>query len=192
VSAPTPHTPANAPLPNAAAVVAFWRSAGPARWYAKDATFDAEIRARFFSLHEAACHGKLQHWEKTESGTLALILVLDQFSRNMFRDDARAFASDPQALTLARRAVDRGMARRTPPPLQQFFFLPFMHAENLADQLHCVELCRAAGLADNLRYAEIHADVIRRFGRFPHRNRVLGRATTPEEQAFLDSGGFAG
>lgn len=184
--------PAGAVLPDAAAVRAFWREAGPARWYAKDAAFDAEIRTRFLALHAAAQHDALAAWERTDAGTLALILVLDQFSRNMFRDDARAFASDPQALALARRAVDRGVARRTPPPLQQFLFLPFMHAENLADQLYCVELCRAAGLAENRRYAEIHADVIRRFGRFPHRNRVLGRVTTPAEQAFLDGGGFAG
>jgi uncharacterized protein (DUF924 family) len=173
-------------------IIAFWRAAGPARWFNKDAAFDAEVRARFLALWEAARDGKLKAWEDSDDGALALILVLDQFPRNIFRNEARAFATDAAALELARRAVDRGVDARVDPALRAFVYLPFMHSENLADQERCVALCRAAGLTDNIDFAVDHADIIRRFGRFPHRNRVLGRATTPEEAAFLAGGGFAG
>jgi uncharacterized protein (DUF924 family) len=173
-------------------IVAFWRAAGPARWFTKDAAFDAEVRARFLALWEAARDGRCAAWEASDDGTLALILVLDQFPRNIFRNEARAFATDAAALELARRAVDRGVDARIDPALRAFAYLPFMHSENLADQERCVALCRAAGLTDNIDFAVEHADIIRRFGRFPHRNRVLGRATTPEEAAFLAGGGFAG
>jgi len=118
--------------------------------------------------------------------------VLDQFPRNMFRGDARTFAADPLARAVAERALARGFDRAVAPALRTFFYLPFEHSENLADQERCVALNRAAEDEDGLKWAELHADIIRRFGRFPHRNKALGRATTPEEQAFLDSGGFAG
>ncbi|TAK47525.1 MAG: DUF924 domain-containing protein [Xanthobacteraceae bacterium] len=180
------------PLPDAAAVLTFWREAGPSRWWSRDAAFDAEVGARFRALHERARTGALASWQDSDEGLLALVIVLDQFSRNLYRDDARAFATDAEALALARGAIARGADRRVAPPLSLFFYLPFMHSEASADQQRCVELFRAADLPDNLRFAEIHADIIRRFGRFPHRNRALGRATTPEEQAFLDGGGFAG
>jgi uncharacterized protein (DUF924 family) len=116
--------------------------------------------------------------------------VLDQFPRNMFRGRAEAFSSDAKARDVAGRAVARGADARIEPALLEFLYMPFMHSEHLPDQLRCVELFRAS--PDNLKYAEQHADIIRRFGRFPHRNRVLRRATTPEEQAFLDEGGFSG
>jgi uncharacterized protein (DUF924 family) len=173
-------------------VVAFWRNAGPPRWFKKDAAFDDEIREKFRAAHEAAAKGDLAAWEMTEEGTLALLILLDQFPRNMFRGNARTFATDPLALGVARRAVARGFDDKAAAAMRGFFYLPFMHSERHADQQRSVELYRSARDADGLKFAEIHADIIRRFGRFPHRNAVLGRATTAEEQKFLDDGGFAG
>ena len=175
-----------------AGVLAFWREAGRERWYKRDAAFDADVRARFLDLWRAAVAGELSSWEASDEGALALVIVLDQFPRNMFRDDAKTYASDTQAREVTRRAIARGADSRVDPILREFFYLPFMHSEHLADQLHCVALFQEIDGSDNLKYAEEHADIIRRFGRFPHRNRILGRTTTPEEQAFLDSGGFAG
>jgi uncharacterized protein (DUF924 family) len=171
-------------------IVAFWREAGPDKWYKKDASFDDDIRTRFLATYEAAAAGKLSDWEQTPEGALALLLTLDQFPRNMFRGSARAFAADPLAREIADRAVAKGFDRRFTKE-RTFFYLPFEHSENLADQERCVDLSRAID-ADSLKWAELHADIIRRFGRFPHRNAVLGRTTTPQEQEFLDSGGFAG
>ena len=136
--------------------------------------------------------GKLSGWEQTAEGALALILVLDQFPRNMFRGDARAFAADPLARAVAERALARGFDRSMALSDRQFLYLPFEHSETLADQERCCALFRSTGDADLLKWAELHADIIRRFGRFPHRNAMLGRATTLEEQAFLEGGGFKG
>jgi uncharacterized protein (DUF924 family) len=176
----------------AADVVAFWREAGPDKWFRKNIAFDDEIRARFLPTHEAAAAGGLADWEATPDGAFALVILLDQFPRNMFRGSARSFATDPQALDVAKRAIARGFDRQVGPADRFFFYLPFTHSERLEDQERCVALNRATGNADGLKWAEVHADIIRRFGRFPHRNALLGRATTPGEQAFLDSGGFAG
>jgi uncharacterized protein (DUF924 family) len=173
-------------------VLAFWHSAGADRWFGKDDAFDAAVRSRFLDTYEAAAAGRLAHWEATPDGALALIIALDQFPRNMFRGSARTYAADPLARAVADRALSRGYDRAVAPELRTFFYLPFMHSEALADQERCMALYRAADDAESLKYAEDHADIIRRFGRFPHRNEVLGRATTAEEQAFLDSGGFAG
>jgi uncharacterized protein (DUF924 family) len=179
-----------APAP--ADVVAFWRDAGPDRWFNKDTTFDDEIRERFLAAHQAAAAGELTTWEGNAEGALALLILLDQFPRNMFRDIARAFATDPLARAIAAGALVRGFDAQVPPDMRTFFYLPFEHSEDMADQQRALALYKAAGDADNLKWAELHADIIRRFGRFPHRNAVLGRATTPDEQAFLDGGGFAG
>lgn len=173
-------------------VLAFWRAAGPKKWFKKDLNFDSEIVARFLKTYETGAAGELGAWEQNAESTLALIIVLDQFPRNMFRGGARAFAADPLARAIAGRAIARGFDQETRLPLRSFFYLPFEHSENLADQERSVALSRATGDADALKWAELHADIIRRFGRFPHRNPVLGRTTTPEEQAFLDAGGFAG
>jgi uncharacterized protein (DUF924 family) len=173
-------------------VVAFWRAAGPQKWFGKDADFDHEIAARFLAAHEAAAAGGLSSWEATPEGALALLLLLDQFPRNMFRGSARAFATDPLARAVADRAIEQGFDRSAASDERKFFYLPFEHSENLADQERSLALWRRASGGTPDRYAEIHADIIRRFGRFPHRNAMLGRATTPEEQAFLDAGGFAG
>jgi uncharacterized protein (DUF924 family) len=172
-------------------VLAFWRDAGPKRWYTPDEAFDAEVRRRFLGLWQRAAAGELSSWETSDDGALALIIVLDQFPRNMFRGDIRTYASDAHARAVASRAVERGVDARIDPALREFVYLPFMHSEHLADQLRCIELSRAAGDTESLQWAEHHADIIRRFGRFPHRNRLLGRTTTPDEQAFLDEGGFS-
>ncbi len=173
-------------------VLTFWRDAGPERWFAKSDAFDAAIRERFLATCEAAAGGSLNHWRTKAEHALALTIVLDQFPRNIFRNSPRAFAADPLALEVANEALERGYDSQVPARERSFFYLPLMHSEDLADQERCVALYRALGEPQGEKYADIHADIIRRFGRFPHRNAVLGRTTTPEEQAFLDSGGFAG
>jgi uncharacterized protein (DUF924 family) len=178
-------------LPTPADVVAFWRDAGPDKWFEKDAAFDGEIRRRFLKAHEAAASGKLTQWEASAEGALALLILLDQFPRNMFRGEARAFATDPLARAIASRAILNGFDGAFP-DMRGFFYLPFEHSENLADQERGLTLYRAAGDEDGLKWAKLHADIIRRFGRFPHRNAVLGRVSTPDEQKFLDEGGFKG
>jgi len=178
--------------PTPAEVVSFWHETGPQRWFKKDAAFDDEIRQRFLRLHEAAATGKLTDWEKTAEGALALLILLDQFPRNMFRGEARAFATDPLARAIAAGALVRGFDSQAPSSMRGFFYLPFEHSENIADQERAVAFYKAIGDADGLKWAELHADIIRRFDRFPHRNAALGRATTLEEQAFLEGGGFSG
>ena len=172
-------------------VLSFWRDAGPDRWYRRDDVFDAEVCQRFLELWQRAAAGELSAWEASDDGVLALVIVLDQFPRNLFRDGGRTYASDALAREVAQRAVENGVDARVDPALREFLYLPFMHSEHLPDQLRCIELSRAAGHAENLKWAEHHADIIRRFGRFPHRNRLLGRPSTPEEQAFLDEDGFS-
>jgi len=173
-------------------IIAFWREAGADRWWTKNDAFDATVRSRFLGLWSEAAAGGLQGWRDSDEGTLALVIVLDQFPRNMFRGDRRTYATDALAREVVRRAVDNGVDRRIDPVLQQFIYMPLMHSEELADQKRCVELFRAARDAGNLKYAEGHADIVRRFGRFPHRNAMLDRASTPDEQTFLDAGGFSG
>jgi uncharacterized protein (DUF924 family) len=174
-----------------AGILAFWRDAGPDRWYTRDDGFDREVRQRFLEIWKKAASGELSSWEPSDDGALALVILLDQFPRNMFRGDARTYASDVLAREVASRAIERGVDVRIDPALREFLYLPFMHSERLSDQLRCIELLREAGHAESLKWAEHHADIIRRFGRFPHRNRILGRATGPDEQAFLDEGGFS-
>ena len=178
--------------PTPAAVISFWQPLGYARWFKKDETLDDEIRRRFLGAYEDAAAGKFTDWEKTAEGALALLILLDQFPRNMFRGQARAFETDVMARAITAGALVRGFDSQVPADMRLFFYVTFEHSENLADQERGVALYKAAGDIEGLKWAEIHADIIRRFGRFPHRNAVLGRATTPEEQAFLDSGGFAG
>jgi uncharacterized protein (DUF924 family) len=182
----------DASLPSPAEVVAFWRDAGPKKWFEKDDAFDDEIRRRFLKAHEAAAAGRLSAWEASAVGALALLILLDQFPRNMFRGSARAFATDPMARAITAGALVRGFDSLVPAEMRGFFYLPFEHSEDLADQERGLALYKAAGDADGLKWAGIHADIIRRFGRFPHRNAALSRVTTPEEQKFLDDGGFKG
>ena len=173
-------------------VVNFWIQAGPKVWFKKSKAFDAEIRQRFETQHHAAARGELDGWAETPEGALALLLLLDQFPRNLYRGSPHAFATDPLARKVARAAVDRGFDAQVDPELRQFFYLPFEHSEHLDDQEHGVNLCAASGDAELVKWANIHRDIIARFGRFPHRNAALGRATTEAEQDFLDRGGFAG
>jgi uncharacterized protein (DUF924 family) len=173
-------------------ILAFWREAGSDRWYKKDGAFDNEVRRRYFGLWQDASAGKLSCWEASDDGALALTIVLDQFPRNMFRGDVRTYASDAMAREVAGRAIDRGVDDRIDPALLEFLYMPFMHSEHLSDQDRCVALFEKSGNANNLKYALDHAGIVRRFGRFPHRNQMLGRQTTSEEQAFLDGGGFKG
>ena len=171
-------------------VVSFWRDAGGEKWFSGGSTFDGEIREHFGGLVEQAASGKLDSWADTPEGMLALILILDQFSRNLFRESDKAFAQDSKARALTRRALARGDDRKVDDELRVFFYMPLEHSESLVDQEDCLRLCHALN-ARYLGYAKLHADVIRRFGRFPHRNPVLGRHTSPAEQAFLDGGGFS-
>jgi len=173
-------------------VAAFWREAGPQKWFKKDEAFDAQFKARFGAAHEAAAAGAFDDWADTAEGALALMVLLDQFPRNAFRNSPRMYATDGKALEIARTAVDAGLDRQIEDPqLRAFFYLPFMHSESLADQERSVQLCEHAH-PENLRFAQHHRDIVARFGRFPHRNALLGRTSSPEELAFLEEGGFAG
>ncbi len=178
------------------AVVQFWRESGQSKWFAHDPAFDDQIRRRFQALHVTASTGALQPWAQSASGALALLILLDQFPRNLYRGSAHAFATDPMARSIAREAVERGFDLQIEVLLRAFVYLPFMHSELFQDQDRGLALCeslvQAKGDKRTLRSAIQHRDIIVRFGRFPHRNTVLGRATTEEEQAFLDGGGFAG
>jgi uncharacterized protein (DUF924 family) len=178
-------------LSHAAELVAFWRKAGPSRWFAKDPAFDRDFRERYLALHEAAARGDLAGWASTPESALALVLLLDQFPRNAFRDTPRMYATDAAARAAADDAIERGYDAATDLALRFFFYLPFGHSESIEDQERSVALARRLPPPTH-EHAEGHRDIIRRFGRFPHRNRILGRTTRPEEQRFLDDGGFAG
>ncbi len=178
-------------LPRAREVVDFWRAAGRERWFRKDEAFDADFRNRFLAAHEAAASGALDGWSDSAEGSLALSILLDQFPRNAFRGTARMYATDAKAREVARAAVAQGHDTAVDPELQGFLCLPFTHSEDPADHERSVELSRTLD-EDTRRFALHHRDLIQRFGRFPHRNALLGRATTPQEQRFLDEGGFSG
>lgn len=169
----------------------FWHQAGPRRWFARDDAFDAEFRDRFLASHEAAASGALAHWGANAEGALGLVLLLDQFPRNAFRGTARMYATDTQARALADAAIAAGFDLLVDAELRRFFYLPFMHSENLADHERSVALNEPLG-GESLRYALHHRDVVRRFGRFPHRNAMLGRKSSAEEERFLAEGGFGG
>ncbi len=172
-------------------VLDFWWQAGPSKWFVQDDTFDAACRERFSSANEDAKAGKLNHWKETADGTLGLLILLDQMSRNIYRGTLEAFAADTKAVSIAEHALDRGYDRAFPKDARQFFYLPFEHSEDMAHQEKSVDLYRRLGEQEAYLYALIHLDVIRRFGRFPHRNSVLGRTSTPEEEAYLADGGFS-
>jgi len=179
--------------PLAQEITEFWIGAGPEAWYRRDDDFDAEIRARFGAAWQRAAAGAMDHWINAAPTALALMILLDQFPRNMFRADPRAFATDAKVLGLAKDALEMGHDLRIPEPERQFFYLPFMHSEDLADQTRAIELIETrmpqTGQG-NVIHARAHAEIIRRFGRFPYRNADLGRDMTAEEQAFLDAGGY--
>ena len=162
-------------------VLTFWFAPGQSdRWYAKDEAFDAEIRQRFLPTHEAACSGHVDAWREGPDSLLALIIVLDQFPRNMFRGSARAFAFDAQAARFTREGIERGFDGVLSEAQLEFFYMPLMHSESLSD--HDLLSERGRG---NDPYELQHREIIARFGRYPHRNAVLGRDSTPEEASYL-------
>ena len=174
-------------------VLAFWlEEVEPRQWYVADEALDATIRDRFGKLWDRAEEGALGHWLTEPNGALAYIIVTDQFARNIWRDDARAFQLDEQARSVAKLAIDNGWDREIVPPGRQFFYLPLMHSENLVDQDRAVRLFheRMPEAKDNLLHARAHRKVIREFGRFPFRNAALGRETTDAEREWLDAGGY--
>ncbi len=176
-------------------VVGFWTHAGSNKWFKKSDAFDAALRLRFEPVHHAAARGEYADWAATAEGALALVLLFDQIPRNIYRGSAHAFATDPLARKCAREMLEAGHDRAIEGELRSFCYMPFMHSEDMADQDRSLALFQAlvaAGGPSNVEYASHHRDIILRFGRFPHRNAALGRTTTPDEQAFLDEGGFAG
>ena len=175
--------------PHPAEVLQFWFGQDRKRWFGKDPAFDAEIRERFLGLHELAANEKLDAWKSDPKGCLALVLTLDQFPRNMFRGEARAFATDKLALAAAQEAIAGGHERDLCPSERLFLYLPFEHSESLEDQWRALALIAPLAVwpetADAYGWAVRHWEIIRRFGRFPHRNAALGRESTAEEAAFL-------
>ena len=170
-------------------VVDFWRDAGYERWFQGGSAFDGECRERFHDTHFAAARREHEDWMDSADGALALVLLLDQIPRNIFRGSGHAFATDPLARHYAARAIEAGFDALVDPKLRLFFYMPFEHAEDMAGQERAIALFTALGDGNLLGYATAHRDVVARFGRFPHRNRALGRENTPEEQAWLDAGG---
>jgi uncharacterized protein (DUF924 family) len=187
--------------PRAKEVLEFWFGDSDLRadvvrrkvWFVKDPRFDEEIRSRFFATCEDAARGAFTPWLQDARECLALIILLDQFPRNLFRGEPRAFATDPDALASAQHAVERGFDQFVAPGARMFFYLPFEHSEDIAMQRRAVALFEAMReipeMSEAIRYAQLHFDVIRRFGRFPHRNAILGRISTPDEEAFLRTPG---
>jgi len=171
--------------------LSFWLGAGREAWFGRADGFDAKC-AQWIGLWERARAGECDRWAATAAGSLALVVLLDQIPRNVFRGSAQQFVTDAKALGVAERAVEAGHDRAHPLPARLFCYLPFEHAEDLAAQERCLDLLRPLGDRDAYFWALVHADAIRRFGRFPHRNAILGRRMTPAEEAYLSTGGFAG
>lgn len=175
-------------------VLSFWLDeVGPKGWYAVDAELDQQVRGRFGDLYQQAVDGAFGLWLTYPSGSLAYIILMDQFPRNMFRDSGAAFQTDAVALAAAKAAIDRKWDLKIDAPARQFFYLPLMHSENLCDQDRCVRLMHERMPeqgADNLLHAKAHRQVIRKFGRFPYRNAALERPTTAVEQAYVEAGGY--
>lgn len=176
-------------------IITFWiDEVGPKGWYEASDKLDNTIRKRFMADYEAARDGTLDGWRDTPQGALAFLILTDQFPRNMFRGDARSFATDPAARTCADHAIARGLDMQIQIPDRQFFYLPFMHSEAMEDQDRCIALMAermadTPGQGDTL-HARVHRAIIERFGRFPYRNDVLGRDTTDEERVFIEDGGY--
>jgi uncharacterized protein (DUF924 family) len=173
-------------------VLSFWRDAGYDKWFQRDDAFDAEFKRRFHDAHLAAARGEHESWLESTEGALALLILLDQFPRNCFRGCAHSYATDGLARSYARRAVDAGFDLQVDTALRMFFYLPFEHSEAMADQDYAMELFGRIGDEELMKYAALHRDLIARFGRFPHRNKALGRESTREEIEYLASGGFSG
>ena len=173
-------------------VTGFWRIAGPGKWFRKDSRFDDSIRLKFEPVHFRAARGEYDAWRGSAEGCLALLILLDQFPRNLWRGSAHAFATDPLARAIARHAIQNDFDQEVEPALRPFFYLPFEHSEDMADQDLSVALMeeRLPESPDTLLHARAHREVIRRFGRFPTRNAALGRENTPDEAEYLAADGY--
>ncbi len=172
-------------------LIQFWRTAGPDAWFTKNPHFDDEFRQRFLALHYSVARREREHWMGQAEPCLALVILTDQFPRNCFRGTAHMYATDPLARYYARHLIEAGHMKHIDPILRVFGCLPFVHSEDKADQDYAVTVYEKYA-PDSAHWAHHHRDIIQRFGRFPHRNDILLRATTPEEQRFLDEGGFTG
>ncbi len=169
-------------------IVSFWFSEPVKKlWFNSTPEFDTELKQKYLHIVERAERGELDDWAYDAYGALALVIVLDQFPLNMFRQQVRSFATESKARQVADLAIDHGLDRSLSAEQKAFLYLPFMHSENLEDQDKSVELFEEAGLTENLRYAKHHRELIRRFGRFPHRNQILNRESTAEEIDYLNS-----
>jgi uncharacterized protein (DUF924 family) len=173
----------------AEAFLAYWFGLQPEQWWKRDPAFDQALRERFGDLYRRLAAEVPESWLESPRGLLAAVMVLDQLPRNFFRDNPRAYGTDAKALALAKSAVARGIDQQLSADVRVFLYLPFEHSEQAADQARSVELYTALGDANALDFAHKHKDIIDRFGRFPHRNKVLGRASTPEEIEFLKKPG---
>ncbi len=178
-------------MKHAKTIIDFWVEVGPEKWYTQSDAVDAEIAERFKDLRDQAARGELDEWQNSAEGALALLLLLDQFSRNLYRGDAESFAADAHAREIARDAIDAGFDRQFDPALRQFFYLPFCHSEALSDHDWLVEVAPEADLQGNMADFEAHREIIQDFGRFPFRNAALGRENTPEEDQFMADGGYS-
>lgn len=178
----------NISIVSAEQLLDFWFSERVAKlWFNSTPAFDDELRERFASTYAAACRGELDDWRASATGALALVILFDQIPLNIFRGQAEGFATEAQARAVAEQAIARGLDVQLNGEQKAFLYLPYMHSENLADQDTSVDLFTRAGLDNNLRFARHHREIVRRFGRFPHRNAILGRESTPEEIAWLAS-----
>ena len=173
-------------------VTAFWEQAGPERWFNKDAAFDGALSIRFGEALKQARLGAFDHWGQTPEGALGLVILLDQVSRNIHRGSPLSYAADARALRLAKVWIAQGFHQKLVPPRAFWLIMPFEHAEDIDAQHRCLALFQTTGLTEMAHWARVHLDIIAQFGRFPHRNPMLGRVSTPEELAFLESGGFSG
>lgn len=173
-------------------VLEFWANAGPKKWFAKDTEFDVQIKQQFGTTHDHARNDKLFKWLDTPDNTLALVIVLDQFSRNLFRNDIKTYAQDEQCVAIVHHAMANGFDRKMRHDIGMFMYMPLMHSENISDQKLCLKEMEHLELKEQAQYAKHHLGIIEKFGRFPHRNEILGRTTTSAEQAFLEEGGFSG
>lgn len=169
-------------------IIDFWfREIDPKIWFNSTAEFDGQLKSRFEQVYTAAIHNELNDWEKSPQGSVALVIVLDQFPLNMYRGQPESFAGENKSREVARRAVENGFDQELPDEQKAFLYLPFMHSENLEDQDLSVTLFEKAGLEYNLRYARHHREIVKQYGRFPHRNKILGRESTQAEIAYLNS-----
>ncbi|MFT3988367.1 DUF924 family protein [Aestuariivirga sp.] len=173
-------------------IVSFWEQAGETRWFTRDASFDGVLAVRFGAALKEARGGAFDHWGETPEGALGLIILLDQVSRNIHRGSPLSFAADQRALRLAKQSIIRGFHHAMPAPRAMWLIMPYEHSEQIDDQWRCLSLFQSLGLHDMAHWAKVHLDIVAEFGRFPHRNKVLGRVSTAEELAFLAAGGFSG